>query len=626
MTIKFKSITIHHFMSFDHATIDLTERGYCLVRGINRNPKDRARSNGSGKSTVFNAISYCLVGETLQGLRSGLPNVAFDDGCYVSLEFSVDGHDYELTRSKDDPRFGTDLKIKVDGEGRSGKGIRESQAILDQLLPELTSELLGSVIMIGQGMPMRFTANTPSGRKEVLEHLSRSDFMIQDLKDRVSKRLQELLSSMQGHDARILALNSNKDLLEKRLASLTSTYETDYANQPSFPERIATMETELSQVTTRLGDIDARMTSLNSEIGGLGSRLEAMVSKKESLLKQLDEARKPFLAETGKRRSDLVGRKCALESEIKRLKSIRDVCPTCGQKIPGAIKPDTTEAEASLAKCLSELEGLESEMAGESDEYMVAMHKVHDQFEEASASIKADVGRLSSGLRSLQEEASGLNARKQELVSTISSERAKMESFEKEKARILSEIGSLRSDLASIETDIGKETQARHDDVEHHDTVTKMVTMLKRDFRGVLLGGIIDYIGARSKEYASKIFGCDEVGFCLNGNDIDITFCGKDYSSLSGGEQQRVNLIVQFALRDFMCKYLGFSSNILVLDEITDALDAESCNMVIGFITNELKDIESVFIISHHDDSLELPCDSTLTIEKNAMGVSSVIQ
>ena len=86
-----------------------------------------------------------------------------------------------------------------------------------------------------------------------------------------------------------------------------------------------------------------------------------------------------------------------------------------------------------------------------------------------------------------------------------------------------------------------------------------------------------------------------------------------------------MDLIIQFAIRDFMCNFLQFSSNILVLDEITDALDSESCDKVLNFITTELQDIESVFIISHHSDTLEIPVDSELKIEKNEQGVSNVI-
>ena len=217
MTIKFLKLHIHHFLSFNDATIDLTDRGYCLISGINKNPKDAARSNGAGKSTIANAISFALIGETISGLKSNLSNIYFDDGCYVSLDFMVDNDSYTLVRSKDDKTYGTNLKVIVNDEDKSGKGIRESQAILDELLPDLTRELIGGVILLGQGLPDKFTANSPAGRKEVLEHLSKSDFMIQDLKERLDVRLSELNTKLREEEDRYLSLTTQRGVYSEQL-------------------------------------------------------------------------------------------------------------------------------------------------------------------------------------------------------------------------------------------------------------------------------------------------------------------------------------------------------------------------------------------------------------------------
>ena len=74
-----------------------------------------------------------------------------------------------------------------------------------------------------------------------------------------------------------------------------------------------------------------------------------------------------------------------------------------------------------------------------------------------------------------------------------------------------------------------------------------------------------------------------------------------------------------------MSKYLDFSSNILVLDEIFDNLDARGTNNVLTLVANKLCDIESLFIISHHADELSIPYDTELTIVKNENGISEVL-
>ena len=67
MKIKFEKVVLHNFLSFGDAELTLSDRGYSVVKGVNNNPKDSAISNGSGKSSIWSAISYALTGETIQG-------------------------------------------------------------------------------------------------------------------------------------------------------------------------------------------------------------------------------------------------------------------------------------------------------------------------------------------------------------------------------------------------------------------------------------------------------------------------------------------------------------------------------------------------------------------------------
>lgn len=84
--------------------------------------------------------------------------------------------------------------------------------------------------------------------------------------------------------------------------------------------------------------------------------------------------------------------------------------------------------------------------------------------------------------------------------------------------------------------------------------------------------------------------------------------------------------MLQFAIRDLMNKYFSVNSSIIVLDEITDYLDNQSCQTVIKLITEKLNDIESVFIISHHMNELGIPVDSEIDIVKNAECISSIVR
>ena len=69
MKLSIENVKIENFLSIGKADVSLKDRGYCLIQGVNNNPKDNAKSNGSGKSSLTNAVAWCLTGETIQGVK-----------------------------------------------------------------------------------------------------------------------------------------------------------------------------------------------------------------------------------------------------------------------------------------------------------------------------------------------------------------------------------------------------------------------------------------------------------------------------------------------------------------------------------------------------------------------------
>ena len=153
--------------------------------------------------------------------------------------------------------------------------------------------------------------------------------------------------------------------------------------------------------------------------------------------------------------------------------------------------------------------------------------------------------------------------------------------------------------------------------------INKMNTIITRDFRGYLLQNSIEFINNKAKEYSKEVFDTDKLDFQLDGNSISISYDGKEYENLSGGEKQKLDLIVQLSLRDMLCKHLNFSSNILVLDELFDNLDSIGCQRVLNLIATKLNDVESIFIVTHHSD-IAIPVDRELVVIKDSNKISKV--
>lgn len=620
MRIEFKDVILHNFLSYGHSEISLNNKGYCLVSGTNRCAKDHALSNGSGKSSWISAICWVLTGETVQGVTKDLKNVYIDeDLCYVTLKFKVDNDIYEVTRYYK-PK--SDLKIKVNNEDKSGKGIRESEIVLASYLPDLTKELLTSVILLGQGLPNKLTSFTPVGRKELLEKLSKSDFMIEDIKSRINSRSDKLSTDIRTVDNDLLVkqtqLNSKQTQLDTKLQQKKD------AVSPDYDYEIKTTQDRINSLQEELGIIKKSIEKYADTINDCSHYIDVENQNKQ---KELTEE----LTAYNDKRDVLMSKKLHLESEISsldneiiKLKNIKDVCPTCGRPFEGVIKPDTTEQENRLNTLKEQLFIATGEVNDCNIKHNNYTQVIEENYYNKVTPLNNDILEARNSIKELESKLNGLTQEKINLENRLYKLTVDKENEEKNWKTLLTEIETLSSEINTLNENINTQTTKRVELNEHLDTIKKMDTLVKRDFRGYLLSNVINFIDMKAKEYCTEVFGSDEINFILDGNNIDISYCGKSFESLSGGEKQKVDIILQFAIRDMMSKYLDFSSNILCLDEIFDNLDSLCTTSVLNLINNKINDVESLFIISHHSDELSIPSDCELSIVKNEQGISEV--
>lgn len=613
--IYFESISLKNFMSFKEAYVNLNRNGYILVEGINNNIEDSAKSNGSGKSSLFSGICWCLTGETISGAKE-VSNIYLKGKTEVQVKFTFDSHSYTITRTRNP----SNLFIEVDGVDKSGKGIRDTQKILEEYLPQVTSSLINSVIILGQGLPQRFTNNTPSGRKEILEKLSNSDFMITDIKEKLSVRKSTLedsrnftngnISELQGS---ISTLNTLLNMYINNLNDLSSSgdYELQIdkinLNIQKLKEDIESYETAKSETETLLNNCVLSSEKLSSEY-----KLE------QSKLKLIDT--KELEEEITSVNFDIK----TTSNKISEIDSISDVCPMCGQKLHGVVKPDSTSLKENLAVLKERYSELQVSL-NESNKYNIELQnsldlEYADRQKELSTSIEALQADIINYNNSLTTNNSMLISESENLAKL----QTKLNELENTKQHLKNEIENTKKCI-SDNTDKINDLRLTVDDISARlEIISKMNTLVKRDFRGYLLSNIIQFISTKSKYYSNKVFGTDKLDFKLDGNNILISYDDKEYELLSGGEKQKVDVIIQLSIRDMLCKYLGFSSNIIVLDEITDSLDSKGCQNIFNLISSELGDVESIYIISHHTDELNIPCDDTITIIKDNNKISRI--
>lgn len=625
MIIKFNSIRLSNFMSFNDETVKLDDLGYTLVSGRNEAVEDSALSNGSGKSSLWEGIVWALTGETIRGNKN-VVNIFGNDGAVVALDFDVDSNHFTIQRSKDHSKLKSSLTIFLNGTDVSGKGIRDSEAILKQYLPDLTSSLLSSVIILGQGLPQRFSNNTPSGRKQVLEELSKSDFMIEDLKQRICSRKTVLSDSVQDIQKKALSENTKKDIFAKQLQEAKeklSSYSDD--NIHSFEKDVLDLRKEKEQVEDKLEKLSKIIDLKEKGISALHEEFYAKKSESTSKVAEVTSKYSEKLTEVTVKISSLQLKETLEKKELSRLESITDVCPTCGQKLVGVTKPDTTSIKESLKQIREELQKLNSEKVSITNDKQKEQQEVESSFSEVLKEIQRKKDTLSEELAEEERNNRSLLLEREHVYKNLQEAEYFLSAAEAERKNIEQKIKELVSQIETTEAQLLYYNNEEEDTKNHLAVVNKMETVVKRDFRGCLLKNVIDFIDNRAKIYSEVVFGNNLIDFKQEGNNISISFDNKEYESLSGGEQKKLDVIIQLAIRDMLCRLMNFSSNILVCDEIFDALDITGCQKIIDLISTNIEDVSSVFIVTHRDN-LCIPCDNQITVVKDVNKISHVIQ
>lgn len=617
---KFNKLTLHNFLSYGHAQVLLGDRGQCLVSGTNLCQDDKAQSNGSGKSSIWSGINWVLTGRTLAGVANDVKNINVEqNACWVSLDFFVNSQHFEITRWKM-PK--ADLKIFLNGNDISGKGIRESEAVLQQYLPYLEGELLGSVILLGQSMPNKLSSRQPRQRKELLEKLSKTDFMVEQVKQRILQRQNQLAKTVRDLQDRQLKLRATIEAKTQSRASAQRRLAT--LMQQNYTVQMQTLQADISLLTEQQVAFQATLMELSEKLQSAQQQKDGCLAERQQRLATVSAQLAEAKAKWSAARATLTAQINQLKRQITKIQAIKTVCPTCGQKLPQVHKPSCDVEKATLAQKQQQLSCVMRQQSDQLAQLSNAAQCITDQFATRLQSTSAAYNTV----KKQHDEAAIANTK---LTTALVSKKTTQQALIRMQAGAVQQQQSLQTQLKALQHQLlthVKQSQTitvQLAELNQHTNVLKQFqSLVKRDFRGILLENVIAFIDSSIKGYCKEVFNTTDLNFYVQGNNINITYRSKPYEVLSGGEKQKVDILIQLAIRKMLSKYLDFSSNILVLDEVFDNLDAQGTAGVLSLITNKLVDIQSVFIISHHANQLNINYDSEIRVLKDANGISKL--
>ena len=631
--MRFVSLRGENFKSFKKLSVDLDGCGFVKIDGVN-NTDNCSMSVGSGKSSIADMISYALTGETVKGNSSisDVKNMYTDGVCRVEVVFEHTGKTYKIVRGENE------LSISEDGVDISKHLKRETQELIMSKFPFFTPTFLGATVIIGQNMPNAFTNNKPSARKQILEELTNSSFMIEEIKDMLATRKSDWQADIGDLNTKIVVENSKIDssmrVMERARQRMSSLKSVDDLN--SEIERLSTASAEVVE-------------ALNSEKSlyeeAIRSR-DALISKRSEVSSELDKARirhseyiVSSLSSLTEKKSNIEGKISELQgehslimNEIKRLNSqIREiestptVCPTCGQPLPNAKKIDTSKQKSDLLllndnlgiverdrdKLLSEKRSRGAEISEfkQRNSTSTDIEHLKSVISDLDLSISAKSSDISQFQRSVDKHESDLSSYEK----SISALRVQLGEVESVRRNCEDDIKTAQSDIAASEEvvkDLSDKIEVKQGKLSKLNQVISFAT---RDFRTILLSNIIKRLDAYAKAYCNKILNTSDIWFRDDGNNIAISYLGRDFSVLSGGESQVVKMCITLALKKTLEDLVGFTTNIMFFDEILDNCDKSTAQQLIELVSD--LGLSSTFFISHHDDVF-LPVDRTWTVTK----------
>lgn len=624
MNINFHKITLKNFLSFKNAELRLDIPGYITVKGYNNNQSDLSSSNGSGKSALFDSIFWVLTGETIRGGKD-VVNKFSKGGTAVTIEFNKDDDEYIILRTKDDEVYKSTLKIYKNNKDISGKGLRDSEKILQEELPDLTSTLLTSVIIFGQGLPQRFSNNTPSGRKEILEQLAKADFMIEDLKDRMSNRKATINEKLEEYKNKSIEFQTKSNMIYQMInknEEQLNVYDQIDLNS---------LQNDIEQLKQQQKDYEAMILIYQGKYDSTYNQFQTINRDRDKLQFEydtsLDELRSAYDQKLSPLHITIIGLEAeirTLKAEKKKLDSISDICPTCKQKLPDVHKIDTSYIEDEIDQKTYSLNVNQELFNKYTLEKQDKENDLRDNYKPEYDSLTNKIIEYEDLSFQYANKIDSVKKDQREAEKQLSQLQAKIDSYESIKQNLINQIQEYQNELEDINKNLLYINNNKEQYEAHYEILQQINTILTRDFRSYLLQNVIQYIDMRCKYYCNIVFNTSLIEFIIDGNKISISYDGKEYELLSGGEKQKLDIIIQLSIRDMLCKYLNFSCNVLILDEILDNLDDVGSNQIINLLSSELNDISSVFVISHRQD-FTIPCDNEIVVVKGEDKISNLL-
>ena len=623
--MKFGNLSIHNFLSIKDAEIDLSDRGLMLIEGVNQDDPS-ARSNGAGKSSIVDALSWCLYGKTARGVSgSDVINKKAGKGCSVTLKINDSGTEYIVVRERKSASTGilTLGKFAPAYIPLTKGTMAETQKAIEEIMGCPYEVFVATVYAGQEAMP-----DIPNMTDKQLKELIESVIGVEKLSDAYQKVLDgsRAIENQYADEKRAYDSVCEKiDLLNRSLTEAETRSE-NHLKEMTAECEVATKDYNDYVVALKNAEDDLLKYKKGKEVAevaleGVKKNLDVLEKINKKLEQKNNElnnmARDVWSAESEYQRA---GR---LLEESKREEAnigsrVGTKCSECGKVYTqDDLKDASEQAHAKTLKIASDCD----EMRSKYDSIKINYDKAVAAFNKVKTSIP-DARSLYAQQNDLMEKIRACESKENE-VSMFSKEAERkrnvieelQEKISKGDNPYSSEIEHLKEQLQSL----SEERDAKQKTVESLESgdleVYKALKQVfgKEGVRQHVLDTVTPVLNDRTARYLNALsdgklsaiwttLSTTKKGEVKENFNIKVSNSvgGNSFASLSGGEKRKVRVACCLALQELVASRATKPIELFVADEVDHALDDAGVERLISVLNEKAYSCKTLLVISHN--------------------------
>lgn len=637
--VEIQKVVVRGFGTFvEEFVFDMDRGGVNIIRG----------KNGAGKTTLFSALVWCLYQINLKGSKNdavatwkSARNKDYK-GTRVVVTMLVDGVKYAIARhiKYTGNTYGvpgeSDLLIfKENTEGELTKGClisdvrgkSESQGLVDKLLGVDSRTFMNSVMFPQRSR--RFIESDNTEKRRLLEELFDLGFVdrMKDKADDMVKKLQ--LAMSEDTNDRERADIRAKGILERVEDAKRNLREWEKQAE----EAIAELEEEAKALQVEHDEGERKLKQANTVMKKLGDSVGDPDAIRENNRK-VSAAYKDALdlSSAAKVHIDNLNREISrAEDSIKdkelSIEEVRTVCPTCGSKLK---KEQIDQAKDNLKKEVSKMKtgrkALQDALkiavtrSHELQEALDVAEKMRDRIQHEGNEKLVKYTEASQVSKTLTTELVNLRGRHDKILSFIQRNKSgegkpsvDIPALEQEAEELLATVVECDANLLKL----GKRLK-RYE-------WWKTVGLGSKGLKAYVFSAMLEQLNSYIVKYANRMGLGVQFSVDLTKASMPfVTECYKDgemvdYADLSGGEKQRIDIAMLFAMHDLVSGIVSF--NVLIMDEVFEGLDQEGMEQAFDLIRMKGGEEITVYVITHSTRVDTLHCHKLEVVKTNGQSI-----